>query len=125
MATAVLFVGWDRPRAGVDARKAYGHVMTEGISYLRNLEGKAVERIVSIGLTAHGGSINGFLLLYGERAKLDELRRTDDFEAFVMRLEELFDGLTVVPGVNLEGIKAVMERMDKRATTASKSASAS
>lgn len=114
MATAVLFVGWNHPRAGVDARKAFGHVMTEGVSYLRKLEGKAFERLETVGLTAHGGSINGFLLLYGERAKLDELRRTDDFEAFVMRLDELFDGLAVVPGVNGEGIKAVMERWAKK-----------
>jgi hypothetical protein len=114
MATAVLFVGWNHPRAGVDAKKAYGHVMTEGVPYLRNLEGKSIERIETIGLTAHGGDINGFLLLYGERAKLDELRRTDGFEAFVMRLDELFDGLAVVPGVNGDGIKAVMERWNKR-----------
>jgi hypothetical protein len=114
MANAVLFVGWDQPRAGVEPKKAFGHLMTEGVSYLRSLEGKAFERLETIGLTAHGKGIHGFMLLYGERAKLDELRRTDGFEGFVMRLGELFDGLTVVPGVNWEGIKAVMERWDKR-----------
>jgi hypothetical protein len=113
MATAVLFIGWDHPRSNVDAKKAYGHVMTEAIPYLQKLEGKAFERIEPTFLTPHGGDVNGFVLLYGERPKLDELRRTDDFEAFVMKMDELFDGLTVVPGVNYEGIKKVMERWQK------------
>ena len=49
------------------------------------------------------------------RPKLDELRRTDDFEAFVLKLAETFDGVGVVPGVNYEGAKAVMERWQKMA----------
>jgi hypothetical protein len=110
MATAVLFIGWNRPLPGIDPKKAYGHLLTEGIPYLRKLEGKVFERIETVGLTAHGGNVNGFVLLFGERIKLDELRRTNDFEAFVMKLDELFDGLTVVPGVNWEGIQAVMKR---------------
>jgi hypothetical protein len=113
MSTAVLFIGWNRPIAGVDPKKAYGHVMTEGVPFLRKLEGKSFEKIETIALTPHGGDMNGFILLYGERAKLDELRRTDEFEAFVMRLGELFDGLTVVPGVNWEGIQGVMKRYAK------------
>lgn len=113
MATAVLFIGWDRPLPGVDPKKAYGHVMTEGIPYLRSLEGKAFERMEAVGLTAHGGDINGFLLLIGERAKLDELRRTDPFEGFVMKLDEMFSGLAVVPGVNAEGLQAAMKRYMK------------
>jgi hypothetical protein len=114
MATAVLFVGWDRPRGGVDPKKAYGHLLTEGVPYLRKLEGKVFERLEVIGLTPHGGDINDVILMFGERAKLDELRRTDDFEAFVMKLGEYFDGLAVVPGVNWEGIQKVMERWQKR-----------
>src|SRR5690349_15188098 len=114
MATAVLFIGWDRPLPGVDARKAYGQLMTEGIPFLKKLEGKAFERFETIGLTPDGGHVNSFVLLFGERAKLDELRRTDEFEAFAMKLNETFDGVAVVPGVNAEGIKTVMERWQKR-----------
>jgi hypothetical protein len=114
MATAVLFIGWDRALPGVDAKKAYGQLMTEGIPSLRKHEGKAFERLETIGLTPHGGNVNSFLLLFGERPKLDELRRTDEFEAFAMKLSETFSGVAVVPGVNGEGIKAVMDRWAKR-----------
>jgi len=110
MATAVLFIGWNRPLPGVDPKKAYGHLHTEGIPYLRKLEGKAFEKVEPYALTAHGGDVNGFILLHGERAKLDELRRTDEFEAFVMKLDGLFEGLAVVPGLGWEGIQAVMKR---------------
>lgn len=114
MATAVLFIGWDRPLPGVESKKAYGHVMTEVVPQLRKLEGKAFERMELVGLTAHGGDINGFILLFGERAKLDELRRTDDFEAVVMKLDDMFSGLAVAPGVNDKGIEAVMNRLQRQ-----------
>jgi hypothetical protein len=48
--------------------------------------------------------------LMGERAKLDELRRTDKFERFSMDLNVLFNGYGVIPGVTLEGMKKVAER---------------
>jgi hypothetical protein len=114
MATAVLFIGWNRPYPGQED-KAYGFLTTEGANYLRSQEGKAFERMEMIALTPHGGDMNGCVILFGERAKLDELRRTDGFEAFVMDLGSHFDRLGVVPGLNWEGIQAVMKRRKARA----------
>ena len=71
------------------------------------------ERMEVIGLTAHSGDMNGCIILFGERAKLDELRRSDDFEAFSMKMSGLFDGLGVIPGVNWDGIQAMMKRRPK------------
>lgn len=112
MATAILFVGWNRPHVGMED-KAYGWLTTEGIAYLRKLEGKSFERMEMFALTAHGGDMNGSIVLFGERAKLDELRRTDEFEAFAMKLSGLFDRVGVVPGLNWDGIQAVMKRRPK------------
>lgn len=109
MATALLFIGWNRPHVGME-EKAYGFLMKEGMEYLRNLEGQSFERMEVGGLTAHGGDLNGFIILLGKRAALDELRRTDHFEAFSMRMGMLFDRYGVIPGVNWEGIQAVMAR---------------
>jgi len=50
------------------------------------------------------------VLLFGERAKLDELRRTDEFEHFSIKLTTLFEGYGVVPGVNGEGLDRAMAR---------------
>jgi hypothetical protein len=112
MATAILFIGWSRPHVGMED-KAYGYLTNEATAYLKKLEGKSFERLELIALTPHGGDLNGAILLFGERAKLDELRRTDEFEAFVMKLGSLFDRLGVVPGLNSEGIQAVMARREK------------
>jgi hypothetical protein len=112
VANAILFIGWDEPHVGMED-KAYGWLTTEGIGYLRGLEGKSFERLEVFALTPHGGDVNGGILLFGERAKLDELRRTDAFEGFVMKLVGLVSGLTVVPGLNWEGIQAIMKRRPK------------
>ena len=64
-------------------------------------------------LTPHGGSTNFVITLFGERVKLDELRRTDEFEAFVFKLMNNMSGVAVVPGVNSAGIQSAMSRRDK------------
>src|SRR5262245_39478289 len=112
MATAILFIGWNRPFPGME-EKAYGWVTNEGMPYLRKQEGKEFEKLEVIGLTPHGGDFNGAVILFGERAKLDELRRSDDFEAFIMKIGTMFDRLGVVPGLNWDGIQAMMKRRPK------------
>jgi hypothetical protein len=64
-------------------------------------------------LTPHGGSFNSAFLCYGERAKLDEWRRTNEFEAFVFRALMVLEGLAVVPGVNYSAGKETMDRRAK------------
>ncbi|HEX6274464.1 MAG TPA: hypothetical protein VFZ53_15585 [Polyangiaceae bacterium] len=109
MATACLFIGFNRPVPGreVEAQKSLDAtlVAVEGFKKEGWFESYEV-----IGLTPHFGSTNGFLLIKGERAKLDELRRTDAFERFSLTLARLFDGYGVVPGVTLEGLRKVRER---------------
>lgn len=110
MATACLFIGWDRPRPGRDA--AYGQLMSETLDQLEKFQKEGwFESFDVIGLTPHCANLNAFVLLKGERAKLDELRRTDVFERFSMQLGQLFDGYGVVPGVTLEGFQKVMQRV--------------
>jgi hypothetical protein len=109
MATAILFIGWDRPFPGKEDA-AYQWLTTEGVAYLRKNENRSFERMEVLGLTPHGGELNGCVILFGERAKLDELRRTDEFEGFVMKMGGLFDKIGVVPGLNWDGIQALIKR---------------
>ena len=110
MATAVLFIGWNRPIAGKD-NEAFKFLMGEGTEALARFQKQGFfERTERVFLTAHCGTTNGMVLLFGERAKLDELRRTDEFERFSMQMMNLFDGYGVVPGLNSEGIDKAMAR---------------
>jgi hypothetical protein len=109
MATACLFLGWGRPRPGRD-REAFGH-LPEVVAQLDKFREQGwFERQQLIGLTPHCGTLNSFILLEGQRAKLDELRRSDEFERFSIRLAMLFDGYGVVPGVTLEGLQKALSR---------------
>ena len=112
MATAVLFIGWNRPQPGKE-NEAYRHLMTEGNAALDQFQKQGFfESREHVGLTPHSGDLNGFILLFGERAKLDELRRTDEFEKFSMRLGMLFTNYGVVPGLNGAGIEKLSKRSD-------------
>jgi hypothetical protein len=109
MAQACLLIGFNRPLPG---REAEAFKLLE--SSIATLEGFKKEGWFEsydvIGLTPHHGSLNNFMLLKGERAKLDELRRTDVFERFSLSLGRLVDGYGVVPGVTLDGLRKVVER---------------
>lgn len=110
MATAVLFLGWNRPTAGREA-EAFKFLAGEGQEILTKFQAQGYfERFDRIALTPHCGTTNGMLLLHGDRAKLDELRRTDEFEHFSISLLRLFEGYGVVPGLNGEGLDKAMAR---------------
>jgi hypothetical protein len=110
MATAVLYIGWNRPFAGREG-EAFKFLMGEGQETLAKFGKQGYfERLERIALTPHGGTTNGMLLLFGERAKLDELRRTDEFERLSVQLMSLFEGYGVVPGLNGEGLDKAMAR---------------
>jgi hypothetical protein len=109
MASACLFIGWDRPRAGRE-REALSQ-LPEVIAQLDKYRDSGwFERYDVIGLTPHCSALNSFILVQGERTKLDELRRSDGFERFSMQLGQWFDGYGVVPGVTLEGLQKALQR---------------
>jgi hypothetical protein len=110
MATAVLFIGWNRPVAGRES-EAYKFVMGEGQEIFAKFQKQGYcERVERIALTPHCGTTNGMVLLFGERAKLDELRRTDEFERLSLQLMTMFDGYGVVPGLTGEGLDRAVAR---------------
>ena len=110
MASAVLFIGWNRPLAGKES-EAMRFVMGEGTEALARFEKQGYfERSERVFLTPHCGTTNGMMLLFGERAKLDELRRTDEFEKLSMKLSVLHTRYGVIPGVTGEGVRRFQDR---------------
>jgi hypothetical protein len=110
MANAVLFMGWNRPHLGREG-EAFKFLMGECQEILAKFQKQGFfQRTERIALTPHGGTTNGMVLLFGERAKLDELRRTDEFEHLSLKLMTLFDGYGVVPGLSGEGLDQAFAR---------------
>ena len=109
---AVLFIGADRPYPGKESEAK--SLWLETGAWLDNQQKAGYfSRWDGFWLTAHGGDMNNAFICYGERAKLDEWRRTDGFEAWVFRAQMCMAHLGVVPGVNFAAGKETMERMSK------------
>jgi hypothetical protein len=110
MATACLFIGFSHPQPGKDS-EAWSALQNDALTQFDRFAKEGwYEGYDVIGLTPHCGALNGFILLRGERAKLDELRRSDAFERLSMRLARVLANYGVIPGVTLEGLKKVQER---------------
>ena len=110
MATACLFLGFDSPRPGRE-KEAFPHFMGPMQTQLDAFKKEGwFESYQSFALTPHSGTLNLGVLITGERAKLDELRRTDAFERFSLTLAQLFTGYGVIPGVSQEGMRKVADR---------------
>jgi len=109
---AVLFIGANRPRPGKESEAKSLWLETAGWLESQQKAGY-FSRWDGFWLTAHGGDLNSAFVCYGDRAKLDEWRRTDAFEAWVFRASMCLDNLGVVPGVNFAAAKETMERMSK------------
>jgi hypothetical protein len=110
MATACLFIGFDRPIPGRE-QEAFSFLAKEAMETFQRYQKEGwCESVQFVGLTPHGGDLNSFVLLNGERAKLDELRRTDEFEKLSMRLNLLHTRYGVIPGVTGEGIRRFQDR---------------
>lgn len=109
---AVLFIGSDRPHLGRE-QEAMRFWLETGAFFDNAVKQGFCSRWDGFWLTAHGGDLNGAYVCYGDRAKLDEWRRTDEFEAWVFRAGQCIAGLGVIPGVNYAAAKETMDRMAK------------
>ena len=99
----------------MNSKESSGLKLTQGEKTFEYNGGRVVYETLGtevefIALTPHCGSTNGMVLLFGERAKLDELRRTDEFERFSVRLSLLFTEYGIVPGLNDVGLEKAMVR---------------
>jgi hypothetical protein len=109
---AVLFIGASRPIPGRENDAI--SLWTETGAWLDGQQKAGwFTRYDGFWLTPHGGDMNSAFLCYGDRAKLDEWRRTDEFEAWVFRAGSCLEGLGVVPGVNYAAARETMERRAK------------
>lgn len=77
MATAALFVGYGAPHAGREQQAL--QVFGEAIQFYQRLQQQGeIESFESVFLEPHGGDLDGFILLRGERDKLNRLRYSED-----------------------------------------------
>ncbi len=98
MADHALFIGWDLPVRGREAKSLA--VFGESMQYWSGLQQKGeIESFEVALLDPHGGDLNGFALLRGSREQLDKVRASDDFQRSVARAQLIVENVGVIHAV--------------------------
>ena len=95
MADEALFIGWGEVVRGRESKAL--EVFNESLQYYARLQQDGtVESFDAWFLAPHGGDLAGFILLRGERERLDEVQRSAEFELLMTRAGMIVDRVGVV-----------------------------
>jgi hypothetical protein len=107
MAGEALFIGWGAVVRGREKQAL--QVFQESIEYYGKLEQEGrIESFDVLLLAPHGGDLNGFVILHGDRQGLAEIRFSDEFERLIGRAAAIIDNLGVVPAYSGEALAQQM-----------------
>ncbi len=114
MSDDALFLGWGEVVRGREKKAV--EVFNESIEYYAKLqqEGK-LESFEPWFLGPHGGDLAGFIMLRGERAQLDEILSSPEFETLQARVGLIVDRLGVVPAATGESLARQMGQFQEAA----------
>jgi hypothetical protein len=95
MADGGLFIGWG---ASITGREAKGlEVFNEALQYYGRLQQDGRIKSFDVGLLEpHGGDLNGFILLRGDREQLNQLHLDEEFERLTTRASLIVERIGVV-----------------------------
>ena len=109
MADSALFIGWGTPVRGREAKST--SVFSEAVALWTKLESEGViESWAAYFLGPHGGDLDGFFLLHGEREKLAVASASEEMSRVLERAAMVVDRLGVVPALTGSAIEAAMGR---------------
>jgi hypothetical protein len=95
MASGALFIGWGPVVRGREQQAL--RVFNEVMQYYGRLQQQGeIESFEPVILEPHGGDLNGFVLIRGDRDKLNHLRTNDEFIHNVNRASLYVDNVGVV-----------------------------
>jgi len=109
MAESVIFIGWDRIVVGRE--KQAMQLWQKAMVYYSKLQTDGrIESFDAVILSAHGGDLNGFVILKGDATKLEEIRREDTFVQYVIEGTYCLQGYGVVPGYTGAGVAKILSQ---------------
>jgi hypothetical protein len=109
---SALFIGWKLPVVGreADALEMFGSF----VGYLGKQQATGtVDSFEPCLLSPHGGDLDGFIIVRGDRGKLSALRYSDEFEELVAKCLLSVDGFGVVDAYIGDGVGAQLQRYAK------------
>lgn len=112
MANQALFLGWNRSTRGRE-QQAW-KLWEKSMEYYNKLQADGrIESFEPVLLAAHGGDLNGFILIKGDREKLNEIRSEDTFLNFTVEAEYCLEGFGIIPAYVGESLADVLTRWVK------------
>ena len=116
MANAGLLVGWSRSRSGHEAHTVAK--FSEFIGYLTvQVMEKKIESFEPVVTRPHGGDLNGFFLIRGDRAQLNALQDTEQWKDWEVWGAYHMEGFGIVECNLGAEIAATMQRFAKLAAS--------
>jgi hypothetical protein len=107
MAGEALFIGWGAVVRGREKQAL--QVFQESMEYYGKLQQDGrIESFDVLLLAPHGGDLNGFVILRGDRQGLAEVRFSDAFETLLARAASIIDNLGVVPAYSGDALAQQM-----------------
>ena len=112
MANGVLLMGWNRPLPGREQQAM--DLFQKALAYYEKAksEGK-IESFETVILNAHGGDLNGFILVTGDAEKLSAFKREDTFADYATEAGYCLDDFGIVEGQIGEGAMNQISRWSK------------
>lgn len=112
----LIFIGWNKAEVGRES-KAHEH-FGEFIGWCTELQSKGnIESFEPCILQAHGGDMNGFVVLRGQPAKLDDLVKSEQWIQHVMRGNLNLSGFGAVRGYAGNTLQTMMKAFGQLAST--------
>jgi hypothetical protein len=112
MANAALFMGWNRPVPGREQQSMdlFGKAMEY---YAKSQSEGKIESYEPVILSAHGGDLNGFILIKGDAQKLSEFKREDTYIEYVTEAGFCTEGFGIIDGSVGETVTDILSRWSK------------
>jgi hypothetical protein len=108
MADAAILIGCNEPKSGREMMAA--GLFGESMQYYNTLvKDGTIESFEPVMLSRHGGEFDGFILIRGEAAKLDQLQRSQQFQNMTIRAVHCLDRFGIVRAYIGEGLQRIMQ----------------
>lgn len=103
MADRILFLGWNRSVTGREQQAL--KLFEKGMEFFGKLQTDGrIESFEPVLLSAHGGDLNGFVMLRGDAEKLSDVRQDDTFINFAIEANHCLEDFGVILGYIGEGL---------------------
>ena len=112
MADRILFIGWNQVVAGREHQAM--QLWQKSLEFYGDLQSKGrIESFEPVLLSAHGGDLNGFIMIRGDADKLAGVREDNVFIDFAVEAEYCLDGFGIIPGYLGDSIMDQLSRWSK------------